>query len=109
MYFALYNTTTGALLSQGTLMVTPLPPGTAILELQGPPLDSEMWDTATRTFVPRPAKVLSDRLLDLLDDADFAAAWASLNATQRTRLRTALIRLLGRYRWRNANDTLELA
>lgn len=105
---ALYDVATGRLISVGDVVADALPDGLAALPLAGSPADSDMWDAATRSFVARPAKVLVDRLQDLLSDADFAAAWASLSAAQRTRLRTALIRLLGRQRYRAASKAQEL-
>lgn len=105
---ALYDETSGQLLSIASVVSDTLPAGVAVLALAGPPADSQMWDAITRAFIARPAKVLVDRLQDLLDDADFAAAWSNLNTTQRTRLRTAMIRVLGTKRYRTVSEAVEL-
>lgn len=108
MWAALYRTDTGALVSVGTVVTGELPPGTAVLPLADRPSDSEMWDESSRTFVPRPAKVLVDRMDDLIDDPEFAPLWASLNTGRRSRMRAVLARLLGRRRYRAAGETMEL-
>ncbi|MCC6192057.1 MAG: hypothetical protein IT318_23760 [Anaerolineales bacterium] len=110
---ALYETATGRLVSVGSVVAEPLPAGLAALALAGPPnVDGEMWDAGTRAFVARPAKVLIDRLDDLITDsrysADLIALWNALNATNRNRLRTGLIRLLGSQRWRTAGEAVDL-
>lgn len=102
---AYYETATGRLLSVGEIEPEQLPPGVSELLLAGQPnIDAVMWDVATRAFVARPAKVLVDRLQDMITDsaysADLIALWNALNATNRTRLRNGLIRLLGGARWR---------
>lgn len=54
---ALYNTTTGELVSIAEAFVNPLPSGTAVRNLAGQPrLQNVMWDTATRAFVARPPR-----------------------------------------------------
>ncbi len=105
---ALYDTGSGQLLSVGQILADPLPPHTAALPLAGPPSAAEMWDPVARAFVARPAKVVIDRLQDLVDDADFQQVWGSLNATQRAKIRTAVIRLLGRFRYRAVSEPMEL-
>ena len=103
-YFLLYDTATGRLVSQGTVVASPLPDGLTAVDVGTRPSDGQMWDSATRTMVARPAKVLVDRLQDLLDFyPDFATVWNSLSAERKTQLRTALIAFLGRQRYRNAS------
>lgn len=109
MHYALYTTATGQLISIGTVLPDPVPQGLSVLARETVPADTEMWDAASRSWVARPAKVLVDRLDDLLADADFADLWSNINAARRTRLRNLLIRLLGRHRYRNASETLEVA
>jgi len=103
-WFALYNTASGQILSVGTVIADPLPAGVTLLQLAGQPSDNEMWDQVNKTFVVRPAKVLVDRLDDLLADTDFASVWNNLSAARKTALRTALIKLLGSQRFRAQSE-----
>lgn len=52
---ALYNTTTGRLISIADRFVDPLPGGTAVRTLASPPRPTVVWDETARAFVPRPA------------------------------------------------------
>lgn len=111
-WYAIYETATGRLESIGE---RDEPLRTARLDSlaleQQPNLSQIMWDETTRGFVPRPAKVLVDRLDDFLTHpnyADFQTLWNALNATNKTRLRNIAIRLLGRNRYRNANQSVEI-
>lgn len=111
MFRAIYDTATGQLISIGSVWPDPLPPGLSFAEyVDQPDLSVVVWDEAARDFIPRPAKVLIDRLEDLLADprfADFQNLWQSLNASRRQQVRDALILLLGRRRWRTpSQDTL---
>lgn len=111
-WFAFINTNTGALLSLGTMIVTPLPVNTTMLTLAIDPTDPQfMYDQATRTFIARPATVLIDRLQDIVTNPayqDLIDVWNSLNPANRNKLRNALIKLLGRQRWRGASEVVEL-
>jgi hypothetical protein len=102
----------GKLCSIGTVMADTLPQGLVAVELPGgKPADDRVWDEMTRSFVARPAKTLRDRLQDILEHADYAdlqSVWQSLSPAQRQALRNALIRLLGRERWRNASEPIEI-
>lgn len=102
-----YYDDTGRLVSQGSLD-TPAPDGLTRLELPAKPPDSQMWDESTRSFVPRPAKVLVDRLQDLADDPELVAVWQQLTVAQRQVLRDRLGRLLGQYRYRNEAQPQDL-
>ena len=105
LWYAVYNSVSGRLDSVGTRVAEALPPDVVAVELAEEPTAAMMWDEAARAFVPRPAKVLADRLQDILNHPDYGddiqLLWNSLNSTQRTRLRNGLIKLLGRARWRN--------
>jgi hypothetical protein len=107
-WFAVYESGTGRLVSVAQTVADPLPAGLAAAELGQRPADSQMWDTTTRTFVARPAKVIVDRLQDLADDPELSAVWTRLTATQRTALRNRLIRLLGQYRFRSQATGVDL-
>lgn len=108
-WYAIYDTTSGFLYSVGTVITDPLPPGTAALELPGEPTPAVMWDEATRNFILRPPKILIDRLQDIIahaDYADFKAVWDKLTPVQKEKVRNALIKLLGRARWRNVSESI---
>lgn len=108
-WYAIYNTTSGFLYSVGTVITQPLRPGTTSLELAGEPTPAVMWDESTRNFIPRPPKVLIDRLQDIIthaDYADFKEVWDALNAARKEKVRNGLVRLLGRARWRNASESI---
>ena len=110
VWYAVYESATGRLLSVTTLLGD-LPVGVTTLNLAGEPADNQMWDSTTRTFIPRPAKVLVDRLQDILSNpayADFATAYNVLNAANKTRLRNMLIKLLGRQRYRSQGEPTEM-
>lgn len=74
------------------------------------------WDRGQRAFVPRPARVLIDRLDDiegwLLADADWKAVWDSLSVTRKTQvragLRRVLMRLLAERRYRDNDEAAEV-
>lgn len=107
--FALYETATGRLHSLGHIVVDPLPDGMSVLLVgDNPPDPSVMWDETTLSFIPRPAKVLVDRLQDFANQPGVIDFWKSLTVNQRNALRAALVQLLGPKRWRNANDKFEI-
>ena len=111
-WYAICETASGRLISLGEADVAPVIVGATALTLAGAPdLQVQVWDEATRAFVARPAKVLVDRLQDLLSNpayADFVTAYNALNAANKTRLRNMLIQLLGRRRWRASGEAVEL-
>lgn len=111
-WYALIQDSDGALLSLSTLLVSPSPSGTTLIELAIDPTDPAwMYDQATRGFVARPAKVLIDRLDDLVTNAnyaDFLTVWNNLSAQRKTLLRNMLIRLLGSQRFRPTSEPVEL-
>jgi hypothetical protein len=83
---------------------------------ESPDWSTHTWDEGTRTLVERLPPVLIDRLDDiqtrLMADPDFAARWQALNPTQRTQLRTGIMRvlaaLIGGRRFRDENEAIEL-
>lgn len=107
---AYYLAATGELQSEGSGgFPDTLPPGWTFKEYPDrPDIHSLMWDNAARDFIARPPKVLVDRLDDLLTVPEFLTVWNSLNATRKTQIRTALIRLLGNHRYRNQGEPLEI-
>lgn len=110
-WYAYIRNTDGALLSLAQAASDPPPDVTRTLLAVDPTDPAWMYDPATRAFVARPAKVLIDRLQDMLDNpayADFVTVWQGLNATRKNQLRTMLIRLLGRQRYRAQSEEVEL-
>lgn len=60
MYFVVFNTATGELVSQGTVVANPLPSGLTSQDIVNPPADNTIWGTTSRSFVPRPSpRILS--------------------------------------------------
>jgi hypothetical protein len=109
-WHAIYETVSGQLVSVGQVVAEPLPDGLTDLVLTDQPPDTQMWDPVTHTYIARPVKVRVDRLDDLQSHpsfADFLTAYQSLSVANRTRLRNALILLLGRYRFRNQSESPE--
>lgn len=87
-WYAVYETATGRLKSLGTVLANPMPVEFTVQVLAAEPASDQMWDEATRTFVPRPAKIILDLVDKIMADADLS----TLNATARTRIRTVLER-----------------
>ena len=66
------------------------------------PRDDQMWDEATRDYVARPAKVLVDRVDDIVNDARISSILsARLNPTQLAALKTVIGEILGGERFRS--------
>lgn len=112
-WYAYIRTSNGDLVSLGTNLVVPDDLDIVPTLLAIDPTDPAwMYDQTTRTFISRPAKVLRDRLDDITSDPIFTdnlvALWNTLNAANRTRLRNGLILLLGRHRFRNVSESVEV-
>lgn len=111
-WYAYIRDSDGALLSLSTTS-DQVAAGITVTELAIDPTDpAHMYDQNTRTFISRPAKVLADRLQDIITNPaygdDLITLWNTLNAANRTRLRNGLIRLLGRHRFRAQGEGVEL-
>lgn len=107
---AFFDATTGQLRSL-TDGEEPLPTGCGETSTPTYPYPALMWDAAARGFTTRPAKVVIDRLQDILTAAQYAdlqGVWTSLTAAQKTALRNGLIRLLGAHRYRAQAERTEL-
>lgn len=101
VWLAHYDTTTGELLSLGTVAPSPIPAGTALLALLGQPDQAQYeWSTIARTFVLREGVLLVDRVGDLTADAALTSVWATLDNTQDQALRDRVGQMLGPYRYR---------
>lgn len=110
-YYLVYETDTGRLDSQGTVLASPLRANLTAVDVGTRPADNQMWNESSRTIIARPAKVLIDRLDDLSNDArfsDFLTAFQSLNTVNRQRLRNVLIFLLGSQRYRVQSEEVTL-
>ena len=110
-WYAVYSSATGRLVSVGQVVADPLAGDWVASLLAGRPGDGEVWDEGARQFVARPAKVLVDRLQDLVtnpDYSDFQTVYNALSAANKKRLADALARLLGRARYRAAGEPVEL-
>ena len=110
-WFAVHEIATGRLVSMATVVADPLPPGLTKKNLgAGKPPDTEMWDEATTSFVPRPPKTLIDRfdddLLTHVEFKQFQNVYNSLNPGQQKQVRDDLIIWLGGIRFRNKNSSV---
>lgn len=113
MWYAIYDVGTGRLLSLTSVQPPALPVGAAIVSLGTTfPGDTQMWDEATRSFVPRVGGAPVDRLDDIDTAVQFSEVRAALagitNSAQRQAviqaLRTCIARLLGGQRWRDISE-----
>jgi hypothetical protein len=109
IWYALYDTTTGALLSLGTVVPDTLPGGSALVALTSQPDLTVMWDPITCTFIPKPPDTVVDRAYtDLPADATLATMWSQLDATQTDILKARIATLLGPYRFRFVFQDVDL-
>ncbi len=103
---------TGRLMSQGMEPPEAVRPDAELIVLAERPEDDHMWDEASRSFVPRPQKVLVDQLDDLEQHPAYQElrdlVIARLSPRQRRALRRAIQRLLGGARYRNPSDPPEV-
>lgn len=97
--------------------VNPLPDTVVVISVQDrPDFSVVMWDAPTKVFVPRPAKVIVDRLDELRNRADEFPTLAALiqripsgqRAAAQAELRLALRKLLGPFRWAAENEPIPL-
>jgi hypothetical protein len=107
-WFAVIESATGVLVSEGTVLADPMPAHLEAIELA----DRinwlvERWDAATRTVVPKPAPLPDvDRVEEFIARVPILST--RLNVTQLTEFRTQLGRLLGPHRLRDASETTDL-
>lgn len=99
LWYGLYDTTTGELLSLGPDIPSP-PAGTAYVVLGQQPDARVVWSTTLRNFVLVVPVVMVDRVLDLVADASLTSAWAAMSADQRIAMRVRIGVMLGPFRWR---------
>lgn len=99
LWYALFDTTTGELLSLGAEVPEPLA-GADYVVLGRQPDESMIWDATLRLFVPRPLDVLIDRVSDLVGDPGLASAWAALTTEQSLAMQARIALMLGPHRYR---------
>jgi len=87
MAFAVIDKSTGRLVSLASEVAPTLPKGLQALAIGAklPNLAEVVWDEAGRSFSPRPARVVRDRVEDIMG----ALAGASLNEGAREAVRQA--------------------
>lgn len=111
-WFAVVEKATDKLKSLGTVLTDIIPPELEVILLVNKPLDSEMWDETTRTFIPRPLKILVDRfnedLLTHVEFVQFQNVYNKLNPGQQKQVRNDLIKWLGNRRFRNNTSSILL-
>lgn len=101
VWYAHYDTTSGVLLSLGTVYPDPFPSGTSVLELLGQPdLAQYEWSTSARSFVLKEGVLEADRVADLVSDASLSSVWAALDNTQDAALQARIAQMLGPHRTR---------
>jgi hypothetical protein len=110
VWYAVYDTTTGELLSTGSVDPTPLAAGQALKEyINGQPdLSRYVWDTTARDFVLKPDLGLIDRVADLLADGTLTSAWAALSGTQSQAMQDRVGQMLGSRRYRLPTEPIDL-
>lgn len=110
VWYAIYDTTSGALISTGTDLPSPLPSGQGSKSYLGgqPDLSIYEWDTTARDFVLRSGDVLIDRVADLVADGTLTTAWASLSGPDNTAMQNRIGQMLGPYRYRFSSQDVDL-
>ena len=94
-WFAIYEIDAGRLRSVGSIVTSPLGAGLASKNLGDTrPSDDLMWDEATLTFVPRPAKILVDRFNDFMDHPDFSEIYNRLAGPKQNQIKKAIEEVL---------------
>jgi hypothetical protein len=111
-WFTLYETATGILRGHTSEAGLPSPiPAQFTVVAHGAARQDQgnRWNVATRTWVAIPPEVLVDRLQDLANHPYMAEVWQRLTAAQRTKLRKAMVWLLGSKRYRQPTEEVPIA
>lgn len=80
-WFLVYDTNTGRLVSQGTVIADPLPRGLTAVDVGTRP-EGVMWDEASRSMVPRPPKEYVDRVDDIVGDARLTGVFQRMSPAE---------------------------
>jgi hypothetical protein len=110
-WFTLYETATGILRGHTSEAGLPSPiPAQFTVVAHGAARQDQgnRWNVATRTWVPIPPEPVVDRLQDLANHPYMAEVWSRLTAAQRTKLRKAMVWLLGTKRYRSTTATVSI-
>ena len=103
-WFAVIVRATGEIRSICRKVTPNLPSSLEALQLaRKPETDKELWDKTARTFVPRPPKVIFDRVDDILNDPSLPP----MSAAQRNALTTVMAKILGIARFRAETELPE--
>ena len=108
----IFDSSTGRLRSVGTVWTEPPRPGTDFREsVDRPDQGPNMWDEATRDWVPRPPKIRLDRMDDLEGHPtflQFQEVFDTLITQQKVKVRNAIRKMLGTEQFRKVNESLEI-
>lgn len=102
---AIVEEKTGRLISTGTVIADVLPVGVIAVPIPQEPQSDEVWNERLLCFIHRPAKDLVDRLKDLCDRPDVAAALQNLKEPHRQTILDIFVWLLGNRRYRAERPT----
>jgi hypothetical protein len=110
-WFTLYDTASGVLRGHTSEAGLPSPalPGVTVVA-HGPARQDQgnRWNAATRAWVAIPPEVLVDRLQDIISHAYMGPVIADLTQANRTRLRRAVVWLLGDRRYRRQTEPVAI-
>ncbi len=102
-WYAIYRISDGELISLGTVVADRLPAGLAKKPIPGPP-SLQRWNTSTLEFEAKP---LPPPDVDRVDEF-IARLPRALRTQDETRVRAALVSLLGDQRYRDPSDAYEV-
>jgi hypothetical protein len=95
-FYVVYDSATGRPITTDTADSPPrLREGQAVAEFPSRPLDAEMWDPASKAFVPRPRRALRDLASEIVQRAVQDPLLLVLTSDQRRALREAAAAVLG--------------
>jgi len=103
-WYAVVEKSTGRAISFGTKIASILPAEWEAIPISNQPGSEQVWDEATRSLIPRPPKVLIDRVDDVLAKPTVQTFISGLNSGQRNLFRAILIELLGNRRFRSDDE-----
>ena len=102
MWFAIYQTSDGTLISLATVVADPLPAGLAKKQI-APYSAGVQWNPTLLDWEPEPPPPPDvDRV------EEFLTRIGGLTGSADTKVRGELVRLLAEHRFRNPNDTYEI-
>jgi hypothetical protein len=106
-WFSIYVTATGELKAHTSILPEQIDPAWTVIDHGETRQDQDnLWNVATRTWTPRPAPIVIDRLQDLANHPYAADIWTRLTVAQRTKLRKLFVWLLGTRRLRGQTEPI---